>query len=77
MAIPLVDGMVVSRRVLGTMVRQTTLNMCLRKRLENDTHYPPHLRRKLKIQDIVHRYQLRMSEPEFYTSLFGKKSKDC
>lgn len=36
LATPLIDGMVVSRRVLGTLVRQTTLNMGRRKRLDND-----------------------------------------
>ncbi len=36
MAGPLVDGQVVSRRVLGTLVRQTALNMCRRRRLESD-----------------------------------------
>lgn len=35
-ATPLIDGMVVSRRVLGTLVRQTALNMGRRKRLDND-----------------------------------------
>lgn len=33
---PLVDGMVISKQVVGTMVRQTALNICRRKRLEND-----------------------------------------
>ncbi|KAG0723198.1 Ral GTPase-activating protein subunit beta [Chionoecetes opilio] len=37
MAGPLVDGQVVSRRVLGTLVRQTALNMCRRRRLESDS----------------------------------------
>ncbi|KAL3873490.1 hypothetical protein ACJMK2_036600, partial [Sinanodonta woodiana] len=36
MAIPLVDGMVVSRRCLGTLVRQTAINICRRKRLESE-----------------------------------------
>ncbi|XP_015763600.1 PREDICTED: ral GTPase-activating protein subunit beta-like, partial [Acropora digitifera] len=34
---PLVDGMVVSRRALGTMVRQTAINICRRRRLEIDS----------------------------------------
>ena len=38
MAGPLVDGQVVSRRVLGTLVRQTALNMCRRRRLESDRY---------------------------------------
>ena len=36
LATPLVDGMVVSRRALGPLVRQTALNMCRRRRLDND-----------------------------------------
>ena len=38
MAIPLVDGMVVSRRSLGIMVRQTAINICRRKRLESELY---------------------------------------
>ena len=34
---PLMDGMVVSRRALGTMVRQTAINICRRRRLEIDS----------------------------------------
>lgn len=37
MAIPLVDGMVVSRRTLGSMVRQTAINIGRRKRLESES----------------------------------------
>ena len=44
LATPLVDGMVISRRSVGPMVRQTALNMCRRKRLETDTYQPPHVR---------------------------------
>ncbi|XP_045133691.1 ral GTPase-activating protein subunit beta-like isoform X7 [Portunus trituberculatus] len=70
MAGPLVDGQVVSRRVLGTLVRQTALNMCRRRRLESDSYQPPHVRRKLRIQEMVQRYRYEMNEPEFYTHLF-------
>ena len=40
MAIPLVDGMVVSRRSLGILVRQTAINICRRKRLESELYVP-------------------------------------
>lgn len=70
MAIPLVDGMVVSRRTLGSMVRQTAINIGRRKRLESDSYQPPHVRRKIKIQEIVDKYHLKMTESEFYTALF-------
>ena len=48
-ATPLVDGMVISRRAVGPMVRQTALNMCRRKRLETDSYQPPHVRSEDKI----------------------------
>ena len=44
LATPLVDGMVISRRSVGSMVRQTASNMCRRRRLDTDTYQPPHVR---------------------------------
>ncbi|XP_029102082.1 ral GTPase-activating protein subunit beta-like isoform X5 [Scleropages formosus] len=70
MVIPLIDGMVVSRRALGFLVRQTVINVCRRKRLESDSYNPPHVRRKQKITEIVNKYRNKQLEPEFYTSLF-------
>lgn len=35
-ATPLIDGMVVSKRVVGNLVRQTVYNMSRRRRLDND-----------------------------------------
>ncbi|XP_046730007.1 ral GTPase-activating protein subunit beta isoform X3 [Silurus meridionalis] len=70
MVIPLVDNMVVSRRSLGFLVRQTVINACRRKRLDSDSYSPPHVRRKQKIAEIVNRYRNKQLEPEFYTSLF-------
>lgn len=37
-ATPLVDGIIVSRRVLGTLVRQTVVNMGKRRRLDHDRY---------------------------------------
>lgn len=54
----------------GFLVRQTVINLCRRKRLESDSYNPPHVRRKQKIADIVHKYRNRQLEPEFYTALF-------
>ncbi|KAB7494889.1 Ral GTPase-activating protein subunit beta [Armadillidium nasatum] len=68
---PLVDGQVISRRVLGALVRQTALNMCKRRRLESDSYQPPHVRRKFKIQEMVQKYKCEMNESEFYTHLFS------
>ncbi|XP_055878983.1 ral GTPase-activating protein subunit beta-like isoform X3 [Biomphalaria glabrata] len=74
-AIPLVDGMVVSRRTLGSMVRQTAINICRRRRLESEYYQPPHVRRKLKIQEMVSKYRCSVSPAEFYTALFQDSPK--
>ncbi|XP_036357187.1 ral GTPase-activating protein subunit beta isoform X7 [Octopus sinensis] len=75
MAIPLVDGMVVSRRSLGTLVRQTAINICRRNRLESESYQPPHVRRKVKIQEIVNKHRSKMTVPEFYAALFQNVAK--
>ncbi|GAB0089243.1 ral GTPase-activating protein subunit beta [Sergentomyia squamirostris] len=69
-ATPLVDGMVVSRRVVGNLVRQTAYNMARRRRLDNDTYQPPHVRRRLKVQEIVQKYKVDLTEPELLAHLF-------
>ncbi|KAI5710614.1 hypothetical protein M8J75_010125 [Diaphorina citri] len=71
LATPLVEGMVVSRRVVGDLVRQTALNMCRRRRLDSDSYQPPHVKRKLKIQEMVSKYQIQMSQPELLTFLLS------
>ncbi|XP_014232121.1 ral GTPase-activating protein subunit beta isoform X1 [Trichogramma pretiosum] len=71
LATPLIDGMVVSRRALGSLVRQTCLNIGRRKRLENDSYHPPHVRRRLKIQDMVQKYKRNLQPPELLTLLFN------
>lgn len=38
LASPLVDGMVVSRRALGPLVRHTAMNMARRRRLDSDRY---------------------------------------
>ena len=66
---PLVDGMVVSSRMLSSMVRQTVLNIFKRKRLEIDDYQPPHVKRKNKITEIIKKFQAKKSEADYYTSL--------
>ncbi|KAJ8675024.1 hypothetical protein QAD02_010810 [Eretmocerus hayati] len=76
LATPLVDGMIVSRRALGSLVRQTALNIGRRKRLDNDSYHPPHVRRRLKIQDMVQKYKRNLKQPELLTLLFSKNSEN-
>ncbi|KAL0278957.1 UNVERIFIED_CONTAM: hypothetical protein PYX00_000621 [Menopon gallinae] len=68
---PLVDGIVVSERTLGSLVRQTALNICKRKRLDNDSYHPPHVRRRLKVQELANRYQCNMTQSQLLTYLFS------
>ena len=69
MAIPLVDGMVVSRRSLGTLVRQTAINICRRKRLESELYV---LNGKFNVEKHSHYvalfYLLCASVPKAYNS---------
>ncbi|XP_044738387.1 ral GTPase-activating protein subunit beta isoform X2 [Chrysoperla carnea] len=71
LATPLVDGMIVSSKILGPLVRQTALNMAKRRRLDCDMYQPPHVRRRVKIQDITNNYKRKMTQPELLTSLFS------
>ena len=66
---PLVDGMIVSRRALGSLVRQTSLNVAARKRLEQENYQPSHVRRKNKIQELAHKYRCPLSTADFYANL--------
>ncbi|XP_044749907.1 ral GTPase-activating protein subunit beta isoform X2 [Coccinella septempunctata] len=70
LALPLINGMVVNRRCLGPLVRYTSLNMARRRRLDSENYQPPHVRRRVKIQEMVQKYKRNMSRPELLTNLF-------
>ena len=48
----------------------TTMNICSRRRLANDSYTPPHVRRKQRIIELLTKYQRRCTEPEFFTAMF-------
>jgi hypothetical protein len=52
-------------------VRHTALNMARRRRLDSDSYQPPHIRRRLKIQEMVQKYKREMTKPELLTYLFS------
>jgi hypothetical protein len=62
--------MVANKRIIGALVRQTAYNMAKRKRLDSDSYQPPHVRRRLKVQDMVQKYKMDLTEPELLTHLF-------
>uniref|UniRef100_A0A1Y1MH45 Rap-GAP domain-containing protein n=4 Tax=Photinus pyralis TaxID=7054 RepID=A0A1Y1MH45_PHOPY len=71
LASPLVDGMIVSRRAIGPLVRYTAINMSRRRRLDSDNYQPPHVRRRVKVQEMVQKYKREMSQPKLFTYLFN------
>lgn len=36
----------------------------------HDSYQPPHVRRRLKVQDMIQKYKLNLSEPELLAHLF-------
>lgn len=76
LALPLVDGMTVSRSIMSSLIRESILNLCRRRRLDADSYQPPHVRRRLKIQDICngHRVSSRYDPVEFYNNIFRTRS---
>nr|CAG8510797.1 3940_t:CDS:10 [Entrophospora candida] len=70
---PLVDGMIVSRHTLGTLVRNTTISAYEAIRSFTETNSKPYNVRRNFIDDMSHRYKSNMSISEFYTEIFTKK----
>ncbi|XP_014873813.1 ral GTPase-activating protein subunit beta-like isoform X2 [Poecilia latipinna] len=70
LVVPLVNGMVTSRRSLGFLLTEMVSNCSRHCRLESDSAPPPHVRRKHLINDIILCYKSRCSEPAFYSALF-------
>lgn len=72
LALPLVDGMTVSKGILSSLIRESILNLCRRRRLDADSYQPPHVKRRLKIQELCNSYKIssRYESAEFYNNLF-------
>eukprot|EP00731_Ephydatia_muelleri_P027305 Em0019g178a len=75
---PLVDGMVVSRRTLSLLVRQTTINICSRFRMESEWHTnisTPFTNRKRKIEEFSNQFAKPVEVAEFFSKLFTSEVK--
>ena len=68
--LPLMNDMVMPRKCLGPLVRQTVVNLTDRRRLNFDSHQPPLVRRRLLIQEIRHKYSSNLQEADLFTDLF-------
>jgi len=75
LALPLIDGMTVSKGILSGLIRESVLNLCRRRRLDADSYQPPHVRRRLLIQDISNTYKIssKYESTEFYHNLFRRR----
>lgn len=74
-ALPLIDGMTVSKGILSNLIRESVLNLCRRRRLDADSYQPAHVKRRLKIQEICNSYKIssRHESTDFYYNLFKSK----
>ena len=68
--LPLMNDMVMPKKCLGPLVRQTVVNLTDRRRLDFDAHQPPLVKRRLLIQEIRHKYCSNLSEADLFTDLF-------
>lgn len=57
---PLVDGIVVSRHALGSMVRNTTISAHQACRVVTDTYTRPYVMRKQFIEEMAHRHRTKL-----------------
>ncbi|KAI8985276.1 hypothetical protein BDB01DRAFT_789543 [Pilobolus umbonatus] len=71
---PLIDGIVVNRHTIGSMVRSTAISAHQACRVVTDTYSRPYVTRKEYIEEMSHRHQSKMSLSEFYNDIFSVKA---
>jgi hypothetical protein len=62
---PLVDGIVVSRHALGSMVRSTAISAHQACRVVTDTYTRPYVIRKEYIEEMAHRHRIKLPLSEY------------
>ncbi len=65
--------MVMPRKALGPLVRQSVVNFADRKRLDHDNYQPPLVKRRHLIQEIRHKYSSDLSQADLFTDLFSEE----
>lgn len=70
LVLPLMSDMVLPKKCLGSMVRQTVVNLSERRRLDVDSYQPPLIKRRMLIQEIRHKYASNLTEADLFTDLF-------
>ncbi|CAO3655862.1 unnamed protein product [Mucor fragilis] len=73
---PLVDGIVVSRHALGSMVRSTAISAHQACRVVTDTYTRPYVIRKEYIEEMAHRHRVKLPLSEFYSDVFAAAERD-
>ncbi|KAI8644943.1 hypothetical protein BD408DRAFT_474654 [Parasitella parasitica] len=70
---PLVDGIVVSRHALGSMVRSTAISAHQACRVVTDTYTRPFVIRKEYLEEMAHRHRIKLPLSEFYSDVFAER----
>ena len=67
---PLLDGMVVDKRILCPLVRQTAINASLRAKAHTLGSKKPYPARTAQLKEVIQRNKTEINLPEFYTNLY-------
>eukprot|EP00698_Gefionella_okellyi_P005601 TRINITY_DN15095_c0_g1_i1.p1 TRINITY_DN15095_c0_g1~~TRINITY_DN15095_c0_g1_i1.p1 ORF type:complete len:1151 (-),score=221.33 TRINITY_DN15095_c0_g1_i1:75-3356(-) len=69
---PLLDGMIVNRAILGTLVRQTAINANHHVRVASKLHVTPYGARQKVIEEIMTKCRKQDAPSKFYAQLFAE-----
>merc|ERR1712150_295410 len=72
LVLPLINDMVIPKKCLGPLVRQTVVNLADRRRFDCDAYQPPLVKRRHLIQEIRYKYKSNLSEADLFTDLFSE-----
>ena len=72
LVLPLINDMVIPKKCLGPLVRQTVVNLADRRRFDCDAYQPPLVKRRHLIQEIRYKYKSNLSEADLFTDLFAE-----
>ncbi|KAF0981277.1 hypothetical protein FDP41_012537 [Naegleria fowleri] len=70
---PVLDGMILSEKVAGALIRMTALNGSRISRAKSTGIMRPYLQRKSLIAELAQRYKATLETDKYYSSLFVNK----
>ncbi|KAL9648269.1 hypothetical protein ABK040_013888 [Willaertia magna] len=70
---PVLDGMILSEKIVGSLIRQTAVNGSRISRAKSTGITRPYIQRKLLIQELATRYKTSLETDKYFASLFLSK----